>query len=157
MHCQRSPIRFNFIRDAVRGIGSITTSQAIDVLEQNATLVINPVITSLKRASVLRCDVINEQNVGNDTAVGFSSSNVDTDHDDHIDEPNMANKYDSDDNKWKKIAIPLPPTPPPLSTQPVMFTTDQKTWPTITTVMITNGKELLFPVHPRHLHCQHSP
>ena len=120
MHCQRSPIRFNFIRDAVRGIGSITTSQAIDVLEQNATLVINPVITSLKRASVLRCDVINEQNVGNDTAVGFSSSNVDTDHDDHIDEPNMANKYNSDDNKWKGIAIPLPPTPPPLSTQPVM-------------------------------------
>ena len=53
MHCQRSPIRFNFIRDAVRGIGSITTSQAIDVLEQNATLVINPVITSLKRASVI--------------------------------------------------------------------------------------------------------
>ena len=48
MHCQRSPIRFNFIRDAVRGIGSITTSQAIDVLEQNATLVINPVIKKFK-------------------------------------------------------------------------------------------------------------
>ena len=38
MHCQRSPIRFNFIRDAVRGIGSITTSQAIDVLEHDDTI-----------------------------------------------------------------------------------------------------------------------
>jgi hypothetical protein len=125
MHCQRSPICFNFIRDAVRGIGTMTTSQSMDVLEQNATLVGNPVITSLKRASVLRCDIINEQNVGDDTAVGFSSSNVDTAHD-HIDAPDMANNYDSDDYEWEGIAIPCPPTPPPLSTQPVMFTTDQK-------------------------------
>jgi hypothetical protein len=98
----------------------------MDVLEQNATLVDNPVISSLKRASVLRCDVINEQNVGDDTAVGFSSSNVDTTHDDHIDAPDMANNYDSDDYEWEGTAIPCPPTPPPLSTQPMMFTTDQK-------------------------------
>jgi hypothetical protein len=126
MHCQRSPICFDFIRDAVRGIGTTTTSQSMDVLEQNAALVNNPVITSLKRARVLRCDVINEKNVGDDTTMEFSSSKVDTTHDDHIAAPDMANNYVSDDYEWEGIVIPCPPTPPPLSTQPVMFTTDQK-------------------------------
>ena len=119
MHCQRSPICFDFIRDAVRGIGTTTTSQSMDVLE-------DPVFTSLKSASLLRRDVINEQNVGDVTAVEFSSSKVDTTNDDHIDAPDMANNYDSDNYEWEGIAIPCPPTPPPLSTQPVMFTTDQK-------------------------------
>ena len=119
MHCQRSPICFDFIRDAVRGIGTTTTSQSMDVLE-------DPVFTSLKRASLLRRDVINEQNVGDVTAVEFSSSKVDTTNDDHIDASDMANNYDSDNYEWEGIAIPCPPTPPPLSTQPVMFTTDQK-------------------------------
>ena len=109
----------------MRGIGT-TTLQSMDVLEPNATLVNNPVITSLKRASVLRCDVINEQNIGDDTAVEFSLSKVDTTHDDHIDAPDMAKNNDSDNYEWEGIAIPCPPTPPPLSTQPVMFTTDQK-------------------------------
>ena len=56
----------------------------------------------------------------------YATSTVNTARDVYHGSKNMANNYDSDDYKWKGIAIPCPPTPPPLSTQPVMFTTDQK-------------------------------
>ena len=38
----------------------------------------------------------------------------------------MTNNHDSDNYEWERIVIPPPPTPAPLSTQPLMFTTDQK-------------------------------
>ena len=83
-------------------------------------------MTSRKRASLLRCEVINEQQVGDDTTMNFLLSNVDTNHDDNFNALDMANNHPSDAYKWEGIVIPPPPTPPPLSTQPLMFKTDQK-------------------------------
>ena len=80
----------------------------------------------MKRAHLLRCEVIDGPHLGHDTGMEFALSNVDTNHNNHFDAPDMANKYDSDGYEWEGIAVPDPPTPFPLSTQPVMFTTDQK-------------------------------
>ena len=62
MHCQRSAASLVFIRAEVRGSAtSTTTSHAVSVN--------NPIMTSTKRASLLRRDVINEQYDGEDTAM----------------------------------------------------------------------------------------
>jgi hypothetical protein len=75
------------------------------------------ILTSLKRATLLRREVIDGPHLGDE----------DTNHYDHFDAPDMANNYDSDGYEWEGIAVPGPPTTSlPLSTQPVMFTTDQK-------------------------------
>ena len=87
-------------------------------------------MTSTKRASLLRCEIINEQYVGDDTSMDFLLSNVDTNHDDYFNALDMANNHDSDAYKWEGIVIPTPPTPSPaaLSTQPLMFTTADQKW-----------------------------
>ena len=44
----------------------------------------------------MRCEVINEQHVGDDTSMEFLLSNVDTNHHDHFHALDMANNHDSD-------------------------------------------------------------
>jgi hypothetical protein len=51
---------------------------------------------------------------------------VDTYHHDHFHALDMANNHDSDAYEWKGIVIPCQSIPPPLSTQPMIFTADQK-------------------------------
>ena len=128
MHCQRSPACLVFIRNTVRGTATTTnntTSHSTDV-EHKATSVINPVMTCTKRASLLYCEVINEQHVADGTAMDFLLSNDDTNQDDYLNALDMANNHDSDAYESEGIVIPRPATPPPLSTQPLMFSTDQK-------------------------------
>ena len=120
MRCQRSPACLVFIRDDTRGSETSTTTS-------HAAYVNNPIMTRTKRASLLHCEIINEQHVGDDTAKEFLLSNVDTNYDDYYNALDMmTSNYDSDDYTWEGIVLPPPPSPPPLSRQPLMFTTDQK-------------------------------
>ena len=64
MHCQQSPSCLVFIRDEVRGSATSSTTS-------HAASVNNPIMTSTKRASILRCEVINKQYVGDDTTMDF--------------------------------------------------------------------------------------
>ena len=61
MHCQRSTACLLFIRDEVHGSATSTTTTS------HAASINNPIKTSTKQASLLRCEVINEQHVGDDT------------------------------------------------------------------------------------------
>ena len=90
------------------------------------TAVHNPIMTSTKQASILCCKIMNDQHVGNGTAMDFVLSNDDTNQDDFFNALDMANNDDSGAYEWEGIVIPRPATPPPLSTQPLMFSTDHK-------------------------------
>ena len=79
MHCQRSPACLVFIRDEVCGTDTSTTTNPahFNDVKHNATAVHNPIMTSTKRASVMRCEITNGQHVGNCTAMDFVLSNDD--------------------------------------------------------------------------------
>ena len=73
MHCQRYPTCLDFIHHAVRGsANSTTTAQSIEVPDDNATPVQYPIVTSLKRAHLLRREVINGPHLGDDTGMEFA-------------------------------------------------------------------------------------
>jgi hypothetical protein len=107
MHCQRSPACLVFIRDELHGTSATTTTSHSTDVEHNATSVNNPIMTSTKQTSLMCCEVINEQHVGDDTSMEFLLSKLDTNHHDHFHALDEANNHDSDAYEWKGIVSPL--------------------------------------------------